>query len=170
MVVRDVVHEGDGPVCRTAQSFERRAFRRFGRHQRVGQAERVQVRPACRAEPVRHGGQQDDLGLRRHAGNRRRRAFGQRLPLGLRVEEGRDHRGNGVLIGQFAGRAVLDIAVQLEGFQRQLMVLAVEERHERPQELEDDIVDIEHQQRPRVERQLGDLPFGFRIVAHVERS
>ncbi len=60
------------------------------------------------------------------------------------------------------------VSIEAERLQPQLDAAAVEEAHERPDELDQHLVDVEDEQRPRVERKLGDLPRGFGILAHGE--
>ncbi len=93
-VVRDVVDEGDRARMLAAQLPDRRAFGGFGREQRVGEAERVEMRATDRAMLVRHGRQHDDLGIFREPGDCLGRAVGGDLPIGLQPEEFVEQRGD----------------------------------------------------------------------------
>ena len=113
-----------------------------------------------------HGRQHDDLDPVREARHRVGRAFQQGLPFGLRDEEGVDQFGDLCLLGCKPRLDVVDVAEEAERAQAQFIAVARQEARKRPDEVEHDVVDVEHQQRPLVQRQLGYLPRRFGIVAH----
>src|SRR5262245_45220060 len=56
--------------------------------------------------------------------------------------------------------------MQTERCGLQVKLSCVEKAGEGPNKLEDHLVNVEHKKRPRVARELRNLPRGFRVVAH----
>ena len=117
---------------------------------------------------VRHSCQQDDL----DAVAEHRQSFccavGDALPVGLPTEELVEQRRHFRLLDQPAARLLGDVAGQAERGKRQAEAARLEKTRKGPDKFEHDIVDIEHEQRPVVGRELCNLARCFWIVAHVE--
>ena len=159
-----------GRGCSPRNCADRRAFRGFGREQRVGEAERVEMRATGRAMLVRHCRQHDDLGIFREPGDRLGRACCGDLPIGLQPEEFVEQRRDALIVDRRARGGLGDVAVQAKRLRIEFERSRSEEADERVDEFEQHLVNVEHKQRPRVARQFGDLPDGFGVVAHLRRN
>ena len=119
---------------------------------------------------VRHRRQHDDLGVVGRARRSPGGAVGRDLPIGLQRKEFVEQRGDAVVVDDGAGRGLGDVAVQAKRLRVELQLPRPEEADERAHEFEQHLVDVEHEQRPRVARKLGDLPGGLGILAHRSNS
>ena len=95
-VVRDVVDEGDRARMLAAQLPDRRAFGGFGGEQRVGEAERVEMRATDRAMLCGIAVSMTISAFAGEPGDRLGRAVGGDLPIGLQREEFVEQRGDAV--------------------------------------------------------------------------
>ena len=121
-----------------------------------------------RAVFVRHRGQHDDLGARSASA-----AIASAAPSAAACQSActaKKSSSNAVtrsLSTSASGRGIRDVAVQPERGGVELQPVRAEKADEGPDEFEQHLVDVEHQERPRVARQLGDLAGGLGIVAHL---
>ena len=128
------------------------------------------MRAAGGAMPVEHRRQQDDFDSVVERRQRLGRALGDALPIRLAVEELVEQRGDFILIDNAPARLLGDVSGQSEGRQGEAKALCFEEFREGPDEFQKHVVDVEHQKRPVIGRQFGDLAQCFGIVAHMDLS
>ena len=74
------------------------------------------------------------------------------------------------ILSDDAVRQAVDVAGQAKRVEPKLETLRCEVSRKRADELDQHVVHINDQQRPVAAGELRNLPDGFRIVAHVERS